>query len=71
MQPRMIQHILGGEPKLGRKLKHVLYQFLRQAGYVLPVLLGEVVVAGQDAVKKLLLIVILRHERWIAAQEDV
>jgi hypothetical protein len=70
-QPRMVEHVLCGKPQFRCQLEHVLNQLLGQIRHVLPVLVGEVVLAGQDAIEQLFLVVVLAHERGITAQEDV
>lgn len=69
--PGVVEDVLGGEPELGQQLEHALYQLLGQGGDAAPVLVGEVVLAGQNAIEEFLLVVVLADERRVAAEEDV
>lgn len=70
-RPHVIEHILAGEPQIGIGLQHVADQVAHIVTDVVPVRLGELVQAEQDGVEQQLLLVVRRHERREAAQQNV
>lgn len=67
----MVQDVLAREPQLRVRLQHVDDQIAHAVPDVVPVRCREVEEPVEDRVKQLLLLVVRRHERREAAQQNV